>query len=147
MYLGSLYGSRSKGWKLKGRSTRGQLPGIRWLYKNIQVLWIFLEFLQQFLFQSFIDQLIEDKKSISQKCESLTVSIISIWFISFLFMPTPQTHIIHPGGDEDCREKRQGEHESDGEPAQPGDEQDQAGIHIKVLSSSHVEHVHCATLI
>ena len=40
-------------------------------------------------------------------------------------------HPTHPGGDEDGGEKEQGEHESDGEPAQPGDESDQAGIHIK----------------
>ena len=38
-------------------------------------------------------------------------------------------HPTHPGGDEDGGEKEQGEHESHGEQAQPGDESDQAGIH------------------
>ena len=72
------------------------------------------------LFQSFIDQLIEDKKSISQKCESLTVRIIE----NILGPVYPRW----PGGDEDGGEEEQGEHQSHGDQAQPGDEQGQTGF-------------------
>ena len=58
------------------------------------------------------------------------------------YQNTAPNHITHPnnaGGDEDGREEEQGEHQSHGEQAQLGDEQDQAGVHIKfpILISIH----------
>ena len=43
-----------------------------------------------------------------------------------------------PGGDEDGGEEEQGEHQSHGDQAQPGDEQGQTGFHRKFVKFDQI---------